>query len=284
LARAERLRVATYNVENYLATDRLIEKTFRTDYPKPEAAKAALRSVIHSAGADVLILQEMGGPAYLKELQRDLAAEGRVYEHTQLMEGEDPDRHVAVLSNKPFGTVRKHTDLAFEYFGKVVRPKRGLLEVRLKFGAEELTIFAVHLKSRYTDRSDDPLSGVRRAGEANAMRERILALFPKPDVALYLIAGDLNDGPRSKPVTAFTHRGKTAVAEILPATDTRGETWTHVLRREDSYSRVDYVLVSPGLRPRVVGGNAMIVDVPHTHEASDHRPVVVELELGGVGG
>ena len=51
------LTIATYNVENYVSADRLIPEGYRKDYPKPEAAKAALRRVITRLNADILVLQ-----------------------------------------------------------------------------------------------------------------------------------------------------------------------------------------------------------------------------------
>ena len=36
-ARAETLTLATYNIENYVAADRMTEAGYRRDYPKPEA-------------------------------------------------------------------------------------------------------------------------------------------------------------------------------------------------------------------------------------------------------
>jgi hypothetical protein len=40
--------------------------------------------------------------------------------------------------------------------------KRGLLEITLATTAGDLTLFGLHLKSRFTDRPDDPMSAVRR--------------------------------------------------------------------------------------------------------------------------
>jgi endonuclease/exonuclease/phosphatase family metal-dependent hydrolase len=62
--------------------------------------------------------------------------------------------------------------------------------------------------------------------------------------------------------------------------DSRGESWTHAYRKNDTYTRVDHVLVSAALRPAVVGGSARIYDGAGWREASDHRPVIVTLELG----
>jgi len=278
VAKAELVTIATYNVENYLAADRVIDRTYRQAYPKTEAAKQALRTVIRSLNADILALEEMGAQPYLEELQRDLASEGLAYPHAELLENSaDPDRHVAVLSRRPFDAVTKHADLTFSYFGKKEAVKRGLLEVRIATEAGELTVFVVHLKSRFTDRDDDPSSALRRAGEATAVRDRVLKIFPKPAAARFLILGDCNDSTASKPLRALAQKGNTDIAEILPAADSRGEIWTHFYKKEESYSRVDHVLVSPKLKAAVVGSAAKICDAPETAAASDHRPVLVTL-------
>jgi endonuclease/exonuclease/phosphatase family metal-dependent hydrolase len=278
-ARAETLTIATYNVANYNIVDRMTEDGFRPQYPKPEAEKAALRRVIRDLDADVLALQEMGDAPFLRELQRDLRSEGCEYPHATVFEfGEEP-RHVAVLSRRPFTAERRHADLEFKYFDGREPVRRGLLEVRVATAAGELTLFVVHLKSRYTDRADDPMSAVRRTAEATAVRDRILEVFPSPASARFLILGDFNAAPRDRPVQAMLMRGQREISELLPATDSRGEAWTHAYRRDDSYSRVDHVLVSPALRTAVVGRAARIHDGPGVREASDHRPVVVTLLL-----
>jgi endonuclease/exonuclease/phosphatase family metal-dependent hydrolase len=280
-ARAETLTVATYNLENYVAADRMTEAGYRKDYPKPEAEKQALRAVIRGLDADILVLQEVGGAPYLDELRRDLKAAGIDYPVAVLLEGPDPDRHVALLARRPPRTVKRHADLGFTYFGAREKVKRGMIEATFATPAGDVTVFAVHLKSRFTDRPDDPQSALRRAAEAVAVRDAVLQRFPDPAAARFLILGDCNDGKDSKPVQHLLKRGGTAVAELLPAQDSRGETWTHWYRKEDSYSRVDHILVSPGLRPAVAGGAAGIYDGPATRAASDHRPVRVTLNLNG---
>ncbi|HVU23422.1 MAG TPA: endonuclease/exonuclease/phosphatase family protein [Opitutus sp.] len=281
MGRGETLTIATYNVENYDATNRMTPEGYRKDYPKPEAQKRALRAVIRAVDADVIALQEMGTLPYLQELQRDLKAEGVDYPHALLLDGPDEVRHVAILSRRAFTSVAQHATLTFPYFGAPEKVKRGLLEVRLATADGELTIFTLHLKSRYTDRPDDPRSALRRVGEAVAVRDAVLREFPEPARARFVIAGDFNDDKASKPVQRMLERGKTVVAELLPAADARGETWTHNYRKEDNYTRVDHILVSPWLAGAVRGGTARIYDGPGVREASDHRPVVVTLELGG---
>jgi len=277
--RAETLTLATYNIENYGPADRLTEEGYRRDYPKPETEKRALRAVIKALNADVLALQEMGSAAHLEELRRDLKGEGLDYPHAVLLEADDADRHVALLSKRPLKDIVRHTDLEFTYFGERTKVKRGLLQVSVATTVGELTIFALHLKSRFTDRADDPLSAVRRTAEAAAIRDRVLQRFPNPDEARLILLGDCNDSRTSKPIERLLKRGKTELVELLRAADSRGETWTHDYRREESYSHVDHVFVSARLKPAVKDGVARIFDGDGVREASDHRPVVVVLEL-----
>lgn len=278
-AQAETLTLATYNIENYGPADRMTEAGFRRDYPKPEPEKRALRSVIRALQADVLVLQEMGPQAYLDELRRDLKAEGLDYAHAALAAAADADRYVAILSRRPLTAVTTHTDLQFTYFGAKETVKRGLLEATIATTAGELTLFAVHLKSRFTDREDDPMSATRRAAEATAVRDRVLRRFPAPAEARFVILGDCNDSRTSRAIAFLQKRGKTEISVLLPAADSRGEAWTHAFRREESYSRVDHVFVSPALLPSVQGGRAVIHDGPGVREASDHRPVYLVLAL-----
>jgi endonuclease/exonuclease/phosphatase family metal-dependent hydrolase len=277
LVRAETLTIATYNIENYGPANRLTAAGYRKEYPKPEAEKQALRAVIRGLNADVVVLQEMGPQAYLDELQRDLKREGLDYPAAVLAGAADADRHVAILSRRPLRNITTHTDLEFAYFDGKEKVKRGLLEVVVGSTAGEITIFAVHLKSRFTERPDDPLSTIRRTGEATAIRDRVLKRFPAPVDARFLIVGDCNDAKSSKAIDRLHARGKTVIADLLPVADSRGETWTHAYRREDSYSRVDHIMISPGLMPMVVGRRAKIFDGDGVRTASDHRPVVVSF-------
>lgn len=275
----ETLVVATYNVENYVATNRMTEEGFRKEYPKPESQKTELRKVIRGLNADILVMQEMGPAGYLEELQRDLKREGVDYPHAVLLEAGDADRHVALLSRRPLAAVKQHPNLEFPYFGSKEKVKRGLLEVRLATQAGDVTLFALHLKSRFTERPDDPRSALRRVGEAVAVRDVVLERFPNPARDRFVILGDFNDDKASKTLTRLMERGKTQVARLLPASDSRGETWTHAFRKEDNYTRVDHVLISPALEPAVVGGAGKIYDGDGVLAASDHRPVVVTFRF-----
>jgi endonuclease/exonuclease/phosphatase family metal-dependent hydrolase len=276
-ALAPALIIATYNVENYLVTDRLVDGVYREAYPKPEKEKAALRQVIAGIAPDILAVQEMGGAAYLDEFQRELKQAGQNFPYKVMLEGPDPDRHVAVLSKVPFKQVRRHAQVATTYFGQKNAVKRGVLEVIFPTSNGDFSLFVVHLKSRRTERPDDPESALLRAQEAVAVRDLVLSLYPNPAKARFIICGDWNDTRNSRPVRALTRRGELSLGEIIPAFDSLGETWTHFYRREDIYSRIDYFLVSPALKPAVTNGRASIWNGPGAGEGSDHRAVYLQL-------
>jgi endonuclease/exonuclease/phosphatase family metal-dependent hydrolase len=281
---APALTVATYNVENYVVAGRMVDRVFRPGYPKPEDEKTALREVITGMAPDLLALQEMGPAPFLDELQRDLRIDGADYPFAAVLEAADPDRHVAVLSKLPFKALRRHTAVPIDFpAGKGV-VKRGVLEVTVATAGGDLTIFVIHLKSQLTEWKDDLAGAAQRLLEARAVRDLVLARFPDPAKARFLICGDWNDKRDGRPVLALVKRGGTKVGMILEAADSRGESWTHHYLREDSYSRIDYILVSPALQPEVVDGCAHVFDGPGVGKASDHRPVFVRLAPAPRGG
>ena len=96
-----------------------------------------------------------------------------------------------------------------------------------------------------------------------------------------MIAGDFNDTRESRPLRAMTRRGDTVIANILSAADDRGDVWTHHFHGKDSYARVDFILVSPGLQTWAGSADAVVVDTPRVRSGSDHRPVVLKVEWAG---
>lgn len=276
------LTVATYNVENYLVTDRLVDGVYREAYPKPEAEKTALRQVIKAMHPDILTIQEMGTQLFLDELQRDLKTDGVDFPYATLLEAADPERHVAVLSKVPFKQVTPHAVVPMRLRGKKDHVKRGVLEVSFATSEGDLTLFVIHLKSRRTEQEDDLESRQQRLLEAEAVRDVVLRRFPDPAKRKFMICGDWNDTRNSKPVKTLQKRGETMLGEIVWAADSRGENWTHRYRKEDTYSRIDYLLASPGLKSFIRNGRGQVYDGPGVNEASDHRPVVVTLNVDAV--
>src|SRR5690606_11027093 len=138
--------------------------------------------------------------------------------------------------------------------------------------------FVVHLKSKWTEREDDPQAQQRRVSEAKVLRDRILSRIDSEN-DLYLIVGDFNDSPRSPVLARFLRRGNRVICIRANAADSRGHRWTQYWQREDLYSRVDYILVSPPLMPMMVPQSAVIIDHPAVLLASDHRPLVADFAI-----
>lgn len=271
------LVVATYNLQNYTSADRRLPEGFRPDYPKPENEKAALRAVLRRLNADLLALQEIGGPGHLEELRRDLAREGLHYPHGEAFTGADQQRGLALLSRLPLAEARLHQDLVALYRrDDTPEPvRRGLLEARVLAPGGDFTVFVVHLKSRLAVEREDPAAENQRVAEARAVRDRILERFPDPSTGRFLLLGDCNDLPGSRTLQALEARGRLTIAAWLDAADSRGHRWTHVYPRPALYSRFDHLLASPALAPRV--GRTWIEDGPDVAAAGDHRPVALVL-------
>lgn len=276
---AETVRVATLNVRNYLIMDRRVDGYWRREYPKPESEKAALRAIIAKVDPDVLALQEMGKEPFLKEFQRDLKREGVDYPYSALLEGPDPERHLAVLSKLPIAGLDEATDLSFNIAGEPYKVSRGMQGVLFETVGETWSLFNLHLKSRRTVREDDPEAVRQRTGEAQAARDYILEHYPPEFDFKYLILGDLNDTRQSAPVRRMLTRGERIISEMILTEDSRGHRWTHHWAREDDYTRVDYILASPAMQPHVVEGSGSIYDGPEMAIGSDHRMVWVDLEF-----
>lgn len=280
----EVVRVASFNIRNYLCMDRRLEGTFRPGYPKPEAEKAAVRAVIREVDADVVCLQEIGPQPFLDELQHDLEREGTSYPHAVLLDGADPLRHIAVLSRLPFAAVVSHSDIDFDYLDRREVLKRGMLEVQ--FGSDDAAwrVFVLHLKSPLTEDRADPQAEERRVREARAARDRILERTRGEPGARYLIVGDLNAAPDARALRGLLRRGTIEVARLVPTADSRGETWTHLQARSERYERVDYLLPSPALVPAIRSGRAHVHDGPDALVGSDHRLLWIEIAVAGEAG
>ena len=280
-AAAETFRVATYNVQNYLSS------TVGTRPAKTETAKAKIRESIIATKADVIALQEMGGTNELLELRDSLRGEGCDYSHWEHISAWDTNIHVAVLSRFPIIARRPHTNDSFLLFGKRHFVKRGFVEVEIQVNEKyKFTLLTAHLKSKLTawDADEQEL----RDEEAALLREKVEVILTKDPNANLIVAGDLNDTPDSKPVRTLVAAGrKNALFDARPseqngdhpfASDSRRPppliTWTHFFGKEDSYRRIDYLLLSKGLAREWVSGQTFVVRVPNWGIGSDHRPIV----------
>ena len=283
LAAADTFRVATYNLENY------IDEPAGTRPVKTPEARAKIRESLRALNADVVALQEIGGTNVLLELRAALKTEGLDYPFWEHVAGWDTNIHLAVLSRFPITARRPHTNESFLLFGRRFRVSRGFAEVDLKVtGRYSFTLFTTHLKSRRPVPEADEAE--LREQEARLLRARIDArLAANPD-ANVIVLGDLNDTKDSKSTRAVIGRGKLALTDTRPAErngdnqpntnpryDPRNVTWTHHFGKEDTYSRIDYILLSRGMAQEWKKDETFVLALANWGVGSDHRPLVASF-------
>jgi endonuclease/exonuclease/phosphatase family metal-dependent hydrolase len=278
---AETFRVATYNLQNY------IETPSGNRPAKSDAARAKIRESIRAAQADVIALQEMGGTNALLELRDSLKREGCDFPYWEHVRAWDTNIHVAVLSKFPITARHSHTNDSFALFNKQFHVRRGFAEVDIQVNARySFTLLTAHLKSKLTqfDANEQEL----RDEEAALLRQKVEAILAARPEANLIVAGDLNDVQDSKPVRTVIAAGrKNALHDTRPAEQNGDDqppgnprypaaqiTWTHFYGKEDTYRRIDYILLSKGMAREWKAVETFIVKIPNWGIGSDHRPVV----------
>jgi endonuclease/exonuclease/phosphatase family metal-dependent hydrolase len=277
---ASTFRVATYNLDNYL------DVGVGSRPAKSTESKAKIREAIRAVAPDVLALQEIGNTNALLELRESLKADGVHFPYWDHVWGFDTNIYVATLSKFPIVARRPHTNEGFLLYGRRYRVSRGFVDVDIRVnGAYSFTLITAHLKSRRPVPQGDEAE--LREQEALLLREIIdQRLKQNPNLNL-IVLGDFNDVKDSQSTRAIIGRGKTALTDTRPAErngddqpnpiprfDPRNITWTHYYGKEDTYSRIDYILISQGMAKEWIKNETYVLALPNWGVASDHRPIV----------
>ena len=283
-AQAETFRVATYNVEGYL------DAPVKGRVAKSAEAKAKVRESIRALRPDVLALQEMGSLSAFEELRASLKAEGLDFPYAEHVAGYDTNIHVAILSRFPFSARRPHTNDNFLLSGRRFRVSRGFGEVIVQVNTNySFTLITAHLKSRRMAAGAD--ENELRLEEAKLLREKIDACLSAYPEANLVVLGDFNDNKDSPSLKEIIGRGRLKLIDTRPAErngddvpanksprELRNVTWTHFYAAEDSYSRIDFILLSPSIAREWDPGETYVLALPNWGEASDHRPIVATFQ------
>jgi endonuclease/exonuclease/phosphatase family metal-dependent hydrolase len=281
-APAETFRVAFYNVENYL--DQPTET--RRD-SKSVAAKAKVLESLLAQKPDVIGFAEMGSLSALLELRDSLKAKGLDLPHYEHTPGFDTNIYVAVLSKFPIIARRSVTNANFLLNGRRFQTSRGFSNVEVQVNPNyRFNMLVAHLKSKRQIPSADQAD--MRLEEAKILRgivDQHLAANPEANL---MVVGDLNDTYNTPPVKEIIGRGRTKLTDTRPAERNgddqpnptnpnyfpRNISWTHYYGVEDSYSRIDYILLSPGMTKEWIKAETYIPTISNWGIASDHRPLI----------
>jgi endonuclease/exonuclease/phosphatase family metal-dependent hydrolase len=279
---ADTFTVAAYNVESWNA----IERRDKPNQPKPADERQAVWNVLAQVRPDVLGLVEMGTTNDLAEFSEGLRRLGLEFPHVEWIQGSDSDRHVALLSRFPIAQRLSRTDYTYVLDGKSHRVQRGFLDVRVQVNERySFRALVAHLKSKRRSSEGDQAS--MRLEEAKLLRAHVGKAI-KDDPRLNLIVmGDFNDTPDSEPIRALVGEPPFALFDLMPV-DSKGGHDTHLWRWKGEYSRIDYLLTSPGMSNEFVAGSARIADIEGWDKGSDHRAISAQFRAddragGGTG-
>jgi endonuclease/exonuclease/phosphatase family metal-dependent hydrolase len=235
-------------------------------------------------------LQEIGSTNALLELRSALKASGLDYPHWEHVAGPDTNLQVAVLSRFPITARRSHTREGFLLGGRRLRVARGFAEVELEVNDRySFTLFVAHLKSRRPVAQADEAEW--REQEALLLREKVDARLQADPNANVAIVGDLNDVKDSISTKALLGKGRNALIDARPAEKNgddghsttpgfapRNITWTYFYGKEDTYSRIDYILLSRVMAREWDPEGTYVLSLPNSGVASDHRPLLAAFE------
>ena len=195
------------------------------------------------------------------------------------------------MSKLPIQASRPHTNENFLLDGRRFSVSRGFAEVDVQVATNfTVTLIAAHLKSRRPVPDADEAQ--LRLEEAKVLRGIVDEHFKANPDAKLIVLGDFNDVKDSESTKAVIGRGKFKLMDTRPAErngdnapspiprfEPRNVTWTHYYGKEDSYSRVDYILLSPAMARDWLKDETYVLALPNWGVGSDHRPIVAAFKM-----
>jgi endonuclease/exonuclease/phosphatase family metal-dependent hydrolase len=197
---------------------------------------------------------------------------------------------VAVLSRLPIVACRPHTNDNFLLDGRRFSVSRGFAEVDIQAATNfTFTLIATHLKSRRPVPEADEAQ--LRLQEAKILRGIVDEHFKADANTKLIVLGDFNNVKSSDSTKEIIGRGKFKLTDTRPAErngdntpneiprfEPRNVTWTHYYGVEDTYSRIDFILLSPAMARDWVTNETYALTIPNWGVGSDHRPIVATFK------
>lgn len=270
--------VCHYNVRNYINAQPKGPDNPYGSRAKPEAEIATLIAIIKDINPDILGVCEMGTPDRFEDFKKRLAAAGLGYTDSEYVQASDPDRHLALVSRFPIVKRQSQTDVSFDLNGRLEKVRRGFLDVTVEVNPDyQLRMVGVHLKSKLPIPAGEALVRRYEAQKLRGYLEKIVTSDPQVNLVCY---GDFNDAKNEPMFSEVTGvRGSPTYFADLWAKDSLGDRWTYYWKTADTYSRIDYLFVSPALFREVVLNKSRVYRSQEHDwaDASDHRPVFTSI-------
>ncbi|HTG45310.1 MAG TPA: endonuclease/exonuclease/phosphatase family protein, partial [Verrucomicrobiae bacterium] len=253
--------------------------------------RTLIRAGIKRLRPDLLALQEVGSMNAFQELQASLKKDGLDFPFSEYVHSWDTNLHLAFLSKYPITERRPHTNESFLFQGRRLHVARGFGQIEIQVGRQaKVTVLSAHLKSKRQAGEFDQQGW--REEEAVLFRAWIDAFLQRDPGGNLIVLGDLNDHISSRTLRTIIGRGRSKLFDPEPAErngdslgnpnpkyEPRRILWTHYFAKEETYSRLDYILLSRSLQPLVNELETYVLAMPDWGAASDHRPVCLRLEL-----
>ncbi|MFC1619298.1 endonuclease/exonuclease/phosphatase family protein [Candidatus Neomarinimicrobiota bacterium] len=297
------VKIATFNVENLFARYRFrsnvdptgldgftINQTAFDIYD--ETSKQITAKAIRDVDADVIALQEVESLPVLDRFNSRYLG-GMDYTHRILVDAFDPRKiDVAVLSKHPIERVKtyrnernaRNTAWLFS---------RDCLVVEIDVNGKALVLYVNHFKSMMGGRDN---TRERREGQVEKVAELITEHWKKGNYkGNFVVLGDFNDylDPNTSLTALMNHQGLVNVSERIENADR----WTHYWAGGNSYSQLDFILLSKGLaehngnvpetmrkglpwRAERYSGERFDFVGESSPKASDHCPLYMDIDLG----
>ena len=251
---------------------------------KPREAVSAVVEVLAAARPDVVGLCEMGSREDFEKLRELLREEGVDLPYGEWVEAADPVRHLALLSRYPIVARTSQAALFYQLDTARHPVQRGILDVTLQVTADwRLRCCGVHLKSRREVPEAD--EGLMRRNEAHLLRGVIDGILTAEPDANLLVYGDFNEERTAASLRAVRGgRGGGPILTEIPCADDRGDRWTYHYPEDDSCTRIDFLMASPGLLPEVDERSCAVLTDSRWRLASDHRPLLGVFRPAGASG
>jgi endonuclease/exonuclease/phosphatase family metal-dependent hydrolase len=301
------MRIATFNCENlfarfkfaanidpaHISEDGLTINDLDFGFFDRDKRRITAKA-IEALRADVVALQEVENLRVLERFRNEFLGGAKAYPHLMLVEGNDPRFiNVALMSRYPIVHARSYRHLKSTSRSELF--SRDCLETDIQLDQGTITLYINHFKSMAGGREATRL---RRLNQVSAVQSLIEDRFgSEPGRMPFVILGDFNDYIEVGDEGASALTGllqwdqvENVVGRLQPE-----ERWTHFYQGGKEYRQLDYILVSETLKGKVRSVEIERRGMPLRAEryqgerfsgvgwdnpkASDHCPVVVEMEI-----